>query len=199
MSTVQGAQSAAKCAASQAVLVVCDLQQGLGDAMPGKVLNRVLLNASLLARSAGLLEVPVLHTEQYPAGLGSTHSTVAQALPRTTRSFTKTAFSCCDGADFSGALDTLGRRQVVLVGMEAHICVLQTAFRSARARPASIRGGRRHLFATPGKLSERAGSAAPGGGTGGECGVGGVRVAGRCQPSSFQGDSNPAALAACRT
>ena len=133
MSTVQGAQSAAKCAASQAVLVVCDLQQGLGDAMPGKVLNRVLLNATLLARSAGLLEVPVLHTEQYPAGLGSTHPTVAQALPRTTRSFTKTAFSCCDGADFSGALDTLGRRQVVLVGMEAHICVLQTAF-DLRAR-----------------------------------------------------------------
>ena len=133
MSTVQGAQSAAKCAASQSVLVVCDLQQGLGDAMPGKVLNRVLLNASLLARSAGLLEVPVLHTEQYPAGLGSTHPTVAQALPRTTRSFTKTAFSCCDGADFSGALDTLGRRQVVLVGMEAHICVLQTAF-DLRAR-----------------------------------------------------------------
>lgn len=126
-------QSTAKCAASQSVLVICDLQQGLGDAMPGKVLNRVLLNATLLARTAGLLELPVLHTEQFPQGLGSTHPTVAQALPSTTQSFSKTAFSCCDGAEFSGALDSLGRRQVVLVGMEAHICVLQTAF-DLRAR-----------------------------------------------------------------
>lgn len=128
MSAAQGASRAAKCDVNQSVLVVCDLQQGLGDAMPGKVLNRVLLNATLLARTAGLLELPVLHTEQDPQGLGSTHPTVAQALPRNTRSFTKTAFSCCVGADFNGALDTLGRRQVVLVGMEAHICVLQTAF-----------------------------------------------------------------------
>ena len=56
------------------------VEKQIGDAMPGKVLNRVLLNATLLARSAGLLEVPVLHTEQYPQGLGSTHPTVAQAL-----------------------------------------------------------------------------------------------------------------------
>lgn len=118
----------AKCDAAQSVLVVCDLQQRLGDAMPGKVLNRVLLNASLLARAAGLLDVPVLRTEQYPQGLGPTHAAVAEVLPPATRSFTKTAFSCCDTADFSTALASLARGQVVLVGMEAHICILQTAF-----------------------------------------------------------------------
>ncbi len=128
MTALQGAPVAAKCDATQSVLVVCDLQQGLGDAMPGKVLNRVLLNATLLAHSAALLQLPVLRTEQYPQGLGATHPTVAYALPDNTQSFTKTAFSCCDGKDFTDALDTIDRRQVVLVGMEAHICVLQTAF-----------------------------------------------------------------------
>lgn len=118
----------AKCDAAQSVLVVCDLQQRLGEAMPGKVLNRVLLNACLLARAAGLLEIPVLCTEQYPQGLGNTHAVVADALPAAAQAFTKTTFSCCDGQDFNAALGNLARRQVVLVGMEAHICILQTAF-----------------------------------------------------------------------
>ena len=137
MSAAQGMQVISKCDAAEAVLVVCDLQQRLGDAMPGKVLNRVLLNATLLARTAGLMEVPVLQTEQYPQGLGNTHPSVAEALPRGTRSFTKTAFSCCDGEDFRAALGDIGRRQVVLVGMEAHICILQTAF-DLRARGVEV-------------------------------------------------------------
>jgi nicotinamidase-related amidase len=133
MSAMEPRPAIAKCDADQSILVVCDLQQRLGDAMPGKVLNRVLLNASLLARAAGLLDVPVLRTEQYPQGLGATHATVAEALPPTARAFTKTAFSCCDCDDFNAALGTLARGQVVLVGMEAHICILQTAF-DLRAR-----------------------------------------------------------------
>lgn len=133
MSIAQESPLATKCDAAHSVLVVCDLQQRLGDAMPGKVLNRVLLNATLLARTATVLALPVLHTEQYPQGLGATHPTVAEALPASRQSFTKTAFSCCDGQDFSAALDKLARRQVVLVGMEAHICILQTAF-DLRAR-----------------------------------------------------------------
>jgi nicotinamidase-related amidase len=137
MSAIEGAQVIAKCDAGKSVLVVCDLQQRLGDAMPGKVLNRVLLNATLLARAAGLLELPVLCTEQYPQGLGATHPSVADALPRTTPKFTKSAFSCCDGQDFNVALSDLARSQVVLVGMEAHICILQTAF-DLRARGLTV-------------------------------------------------------------
>ena len=137
MSAIEGAQVIAKCDAGKSVLVVCDLQQRLGDAMPGKVLNRVLLNATLLARAAGLLELPVLCTEQYPQGLGATHPSVAEALPRTTPKFTKSAFSCCDAQDFNVALSELARNQVVLVGMEAHICILQTAF-DLRARGLTV-------------------------------------------------------------
>ncbi len=115
----------AKCLAADSVLVVIDVQQRLGDAMPGKVLNRVLQNASLLARTAGLLDLPVVQTEQYPHGLGPTHPSVAEALPAATTRIEKLAFSCCGAEGFVAALGH--RRQVVLVGMEAHVCVLQTA------------------------------------------------------------------------
>ena len=109
------------------MLVVLDLQQRLGDAMPGKVLNRVILNATLLARTAGLLEVPVLHTEQTPQTLGGTHPTIAAALPSATVSINKAAFSCCAVPGFAHALGVTARRQAVLVGMEAHVCILQSA------------------------------------------------------------------------
>ena len=118
---------ARKCRLDDSSLLVIDIQQRLGDAMPGKVLNRVLQNTSLLARAAGLLEVPVLHTEQYPQGLGPTHTLVLESLPEQRRYFTKTTFSCMNADGFPAAIGGLGRRQAVLVGMEAHICVLQTA------------------------------------------------------------------------
>jgi len=115
----------AKCLAGDSLLVVIDVQQRLGDAMPGKVLNRVLKNTGLLARTAGLLDLPVLQTEQYPQGLGPTHPSVAEALPAATTRVEKLTFSCCGAEGFVDALER--RRQVVLVGMEAHVCVLQTA------------------------------------------------------------------------
>lgn len=117
-----------KCRAGSSQLVVIDIQERLGDAMPSKVLNRVLQNAVLLARAAGLLDIPVLRTEQYPEGLGRTHALVAGALPERTASMTKTCFSCAGLPSFLDAVAAHDeRRQVVLVGMEAHICVLQTA------------------------------------------------------------------------
>ena len=92
------------------------------------MLNRVILNATLLVHAAGLPDGAVLHTEQYPQGLGATHPSIAAALPPTTRRFTKTAFCCCEAQAFSHALGATGRRQAALIGMEAHICVLQSAF-----------------------------------------------------------------------
>ncbi|MSR13531.1 MAG: isochorismatase family protein [Gammaproteobacteria bacterium] len=117
-----------KCRAEASLLAVVDIQQRLGDAMPNKVLNRVLQNAALLVRSAELLSVPILCTEQYPEGLGATHPTVAAALPAKVVAIRKTTFSCVGASVFHEALvNAPERRQIVLVGMEAHICVLQTA------------------------------------------------------------------------
>ncbi|MCC7121692.1 MAG: isochorismatase family protein [Gammaproteobacteria bacterium] len=121
---IAGAQ---KCRLGDCTLLVIDIQQRLGDAMPGKVLNRVLQNSSLLVRAAQLLDVPILHTEQYPQGLGPTHPLVLDALPSGRKYFAKTAFSCMNADGFPAAIASLQCRQAVLVGMEAHVCVLQTA------------------------------------------------------------------------
>ncbi|MGH8598396.1 MAG: isochorismatase family protein, partial [Gammaproteobacteria bacterium] len=124
----------AKCRADAAVLAVVDIQQRLGDAMPNKVLNRVLQNTRLLVRTAGLLSVPIIRTEQYPEGLGGTHPTVAAALPSNVFSIQKTSFSCLGSSAFNDVLQTTPqRRQIVLVGMEAHICILQSALDLATA------------------------------------------------------------------
>jgi isochorismate hydrolase len=133
MSTPSAPFSRAKCSAEDALLVVIDLQQRLGDAMPAKVLNRLLLNTTLLTRSAGLLGIPVIKTEQYPQGLGPTHRTAEAALPPGTPGFEKLCFSCWDAEAVRTALTAAGRRQMVLVGMEAHVCVLQTALDLAAA------------------------------------------------------------------
>ncbi|MGH8597780.1 MAG: isochorismatase family protein [Gammaproteobacteria bacterium] len=117
-----------KCLADASSLAIVDIQQRLGAAMPNKVLNRVLQNAALLARSASLLAIPIIRTEQYPEGLGGTHSAINDALPPTFSAIQKTTFSCCGSDAFRDVLSrSPARRQIVLVGMEAHVCILQTA------------------------------------------------------------------------
>jgi nicotinamidase-related amidase len=134
MGTTVERRGNSKCHADASQLVVIDIQQRLGDAMPNKVLNRVLQNTVLLLRTSELLGIPVVHTEQYPEGLGPTNPSVAGALPAATRSFRKTTFSCCETPDLRDAfLADPARTQLVLIGMEAHICVLQTALDLAAA------------------------------------------------------------------
>ncbi len=129
MHSLESVRANCQCRAQSSLLAVIDIQQRLGAAMPGKVLNRVLQNSNLLGHAAGALGIPVLHTEQYPTGLGATHPEVARALPPGTQTFTKTTFSCWGLPEFAQAMQAQeARRQVVIAGMEAHICVLQTAF-----------------------------------------------------------------------
>lgn len=112
--------------AADAVLVLIDIQQKLVAAMPETVSKKVIEEVSVLLKAAELLEIPVLVTEQYPKGLGPT----LPALMAHLNAFTpieKTCFSCTQSAEFMTVLQQTGRRQVILTGMEAHICVLQTA------------------------------------------------------------------------
>ncbi len=106
-------------------LVVVDAQERLSAAMPAPAIQAMLRNCAVLLQSAQLLHVPALHTEQYPKGLGATLPALTQWLRPESR-VEKTCFSCCEQGDFRAQLDD-SRRQVVLAGMEAHICVLQTA------------------------------------------------------------------------
>lgn len=117
----------AKCDVENSLLLIIDIQTRLGQAMPTKVLNRVISNTALLSRAAGLLDVPVLVTEQYPQGLGPTITDISNALPATAVTLDKTAFSCVAAQGFDDALERANRKQMLIVGMESHICVLQSA------------------------------------------------------------------------
>ena len=109
----------------KAVLVVIDVQEKLCVAMDKKVLERVVKNAGILLESSAELNIPVLVTEQYVKGLGAT---LPELKDKAATSFCceKMAFSCCGSSEFVDALKSTGRTQVVITGMETHVCVLQT-------------------------------------------------------------------------
>lgn len=107
------------------VLVVVDVQERLAPVIHGR--EGLLARVELLVAAAGLLGVPVLVSEQYPQGLGRTVEAVRRALPAGTIPVEKTEFSCAPVPEFAARLAALGRTQVVLAGMETHVCVAQTA------------------------------------------------------------------------
>ena len=106
-----------------AVLLVIDIQERLAAAMAERA--RVVANAGHLIAGARLLGVPVVHTEQYPRGLGPTVEELRPALAPDAP-VEKLTFDCCGEPAFVPALEGTGRATAVVCGMEAHICVLQT-------------------------------------------------------------------------
>lgn len=86
------------------------------------------LEQNLITLSAGLkvFKIPFLVTEQYPKGLGFTILPLKMALGDYS-AIEKTAFSCCDEPQFAIALSATGKKNVILCGIETHVCVLQTA------------------------------------------------------------------------
>jgi len=112
------------------VLVVIDFQERLFPAMHAK--EKLLQNVVKLIKGAKVLEIPVILTEQYPKGLGPTIPEIKELLPDV-KPVEKVCFSCCDNEAFCKALEALKRRQVLIAGIEAHICVYQTAMALARA------------------------------------------------------------------
>lgn len=112
---------------ANSVLVVVDMQSRLTAVMPEKDAAAMTENAIGLLDAANILRVPVLLTEQYPKGLGPTAAEILERLPQTAQVFAKTGFSCCAADGFNRALADCARRQVILLGQEAHVCVLQTA------------------------------------------------------------------------
>jgi nicotinamidase-related amidase len=105
------------------VIVVVDIQDRLAAAMPKR--QKVVDNCLHIIELAKMLDIPVLVTEQYPKGLGPTVAEIREALP-VYKPIEKVAFNCCDAPDFSAELKQACRPKVVVVGMETHICVLQT-------------------------------------------------------------------------
>ena len=108
----------------KAVMVVVDVQQRLVPSMDPAVYDRVRRSIDCVVRGAELLSVPVLATEQYPKGLGPTVPELAAAC--TSQVIEKMSFGCCGEPAFRDYLRGLGRSQVLVAGMEAHVCVYQT-------------------------------------------------------------------------
>ena len=111
------------------VLVLVDYQERLFPAMHDK--GNLLIKVLKLVEGASILGIPVIFTEQYPKGLGPTLPEIKAFLPDV-KPIEKTCFSCCDDEAFCAALEDSGRLQVLLAGIESHICVYQTALALAR-------------------------------------------------------------------
>jgi nicotinamidase-related amidase len=112
---------------NNSLLIVVDMQTKLSAAMPERDAELMTANARSLVEAAGLLSIPALLTEQYPQGLGSTDATITDLLSEDTLIFDKTGFSCCAANGFTDTVANTDRKQIILVGQEAHVCVLQTA------------------------------------------------------------------------
>lgn len=106
-------------------LVVIDMQTKLSTAMPADAMAAVVKQTQMMLQGAQLLAMPTLITEQYPQGLGHTLAEL-KTLVSDANVIEKTAFSACGEPKFNAKLSR-DKSQVVLLGMEAHICVLQTA------------------------------------------------------------------------
>lgn len=110
--------------AEDSLLLVVDIQERLIPAIHDH--KRVLDNTLWLIGVAQALEVPILASEQYPQGLGHSDPALLELLPEESI-MEKTHFSCAASPQCAARIRELHRRQVVITGMEAHVCVLQTA------------------------------------------------------------------------
>ena len=108
----------------RALLLLVDVQERLVPAMSEPA--PMLANCALLLKGAARLGVPILASEQYPKGLGPTVAELAELVPAEAR-LPKTEFACGADPGIAARLAAAGRDQVVLCGIEAHVCVQQTA------------------------------------------------------------------------
>lgn len=109
----------------ETVLVVIDVQQKLIDVFSHEDRVRLVREIGFLLDTANLLDVPTLATEQYPQGLGPTVPALSKRFPEPPPG--KRAFSCVGCDAFLTRLRELNRPRVLLAGIEAHVCVLNTA------------------------------------------------------------------------
>ncbi len=125
MSTHQAQMPLCQRAFSQ--LLIIDAQERLATAMPPEELELVVANINRLVSAAKILGIPVITTQHNSKGLGSVMAAIRENLPECADPTEKTAFSCCTAPGFERNISSYpDRRQLVVVGMEAHICIVQT-------------------------------------------------------------------------
>ncbi|AGA91102.1 nicotinamidase-like amidase [Thioflavicoccus mobilis 8321] len=116
------------CQSRFSMLLIIDAQERIAAAMPEEELAETVTNINRLSRSAQYFDIPIIWAEQNPKGLGRTVEAIRQHLPADATPTEKNYFSSCTAPGFERALtQEPDRKQVVLVGMDAHIGVVQTA------------------------------------------------------------------------
>lgn len=107
-----------------AVLVLVDIQGKLATLMYKK--EEFFANLAVLIKALKILDIPIIWNEQLPDKLGPTIPEIKELLDGL-EPFEKNTFSCCGNDAFMDKLESTGRRQILLAGMETHVCVYQTA------------------------------------------------------------------------
>ena len=105
-------------------LVVVDVQGKLAQLMYDK--DALFKNIQILIKAAKILSIPIIWCQQCPEALGETILQIAQLLADI-EPIDKASFSCCGENQFNVKLNSLGRQQVLLCGIETHVCIYQTA------------------------------------------------------------------------
>ncbi len=106
------------------VLVLIDIQGKLASLMHNK--EKLYKNLEIITKSMNLLKVPIVWIEQVPDKLGPTIDEITNNLPDQ-KPIAKYTFSCCNNDEFMEEIKSLKRKQILLTGIETHICVFQTA------------------------------------------------------------------------
>ena len=108
----------------QTALAIIDMQEAFRSNISD--FTETAARIALVAHAAQLLSVPIVVTEQYPRGLGNTVNEIKAVLPPNLEAIEKTTFSSCVTEPFDTKLEQVSARQVLVCGIEAHICVNQT-------------------------------------------------------------------------
>ena len=105
------------------LLLVIDVQEKLSSVMTTELMLSMEETLCTLIEGCKVLDIPIIVTEQYPKGLGDTLESIKEVLPDDVQPIAKTHFSCCDAPDIMAMIEKTGRKQLILTGMETHICL----------------------------------------------------------------------------
>ncbi|MCK4923196.1 MAG: hydrolase [Bacteroidales bacterium] len=108
----------------ESAVLIIDIQEKLFPHINDH--NQLARNTEILIKGLKSLELPFLITEQYVKGLGSTIPVLSNVLQEYS-AIEKMSFSCCDELSFGKELEKLNKKFIIIAGIEAHVCVLQTA------------------------------------------------------------------------
>ncbi len=145
-------------------LVVVDMQEKLMNAIEEKSRERIIKNSQILIETAKTFGIPITVTEQYPKGLGVTIPEIKGTVGDGFKPIEKLVFSCARSEGFKEALRNTDKEEVLLCGIETHVCVLQTALDLIKDGyrvfvPADAVSSRRELdWETGVKFMDRAGA-----------------------------------------